>query len=53
MSAKRYDVEAEPVEVTEEHLLTETGLFKNSTLNMNQVLDGDLSDKILKPLEVT
>lgn len=53
MSAKRYDVEIGPIEVTEEHLLTEAGFFNYIILNMNQIIDIDFTDNILTPLEVT
>jgi len=49
MNAKRYDVELMPVEATEEHLLTPNGHYKNSTINMNQVLDSDLLKNIFTP----
>ena len=51
MSAQRFDTEEVPVEVTEEHLLTETGHFKDSMLNMNQILDSDLSLNIFTMLK--
>ena len=50
MSALRFDTEEAPIEVTEEHLLTESGYFKDSTLNMNQIMDGDLSSNIFTML---
>jgi hypothetical protein len=50
MTAKRFDQPEEGVEVTEEHVLTETGMFKQTILNMNQVIDFDLTTNILTPV---